>query len=806
MAAVNRGQVLVMRAYIAIVVLVGALTGCRGEDTERGVASRGSHAQRATATLSREATAPRRSRPFAGLPDKGQLLRYEQDAPIHRSAYTWHAVQLSEEHALRAVVAGELVIPAPDGRMLHLRYERHVEHPDGNWTWVGRPEGAPAGAEAIITFGEKAVFGTIPYGDRAPLRLTSTGGRAWLMETDPAAVAKLDSGATRPRKSDALLPPSAAGDRSSAGSKTAAAQTTAAALPASNTVDVLLGYTSTFASRLGGQSQAATRLNFIVDVANQAFRNSQVTAELRLVKTLQVSYPDATANSTALYELTGVSCTETSTGLHCVDAETPASLQPLLAAREQYGADLVSLVRNFNDPENDGCGIAWLIGGGQTTISSADAYAGMSVVSDSNGTGPYSFPDGGYVCRDESLAHEIGHNLGSAHDRDTADGDDNILQQGEYGRFPYSFGYKTGSGSGNFFTVMAYGDSGQANNRVFSNPDVSTCGPLSNPVYPCGVPDQDDNARSLRQTIPVIAAFRAGVTATRQAMHDLDGDGKSELLWHKASANQFAYWVMNGAAPVAYSAVTALAAGYQAVASGDFNGDGYGDILWSNGSNLSMRLGSASGSGVWQAAGAHPAGWVSLGALDISGDGKADLLWFKPSTNQFAYWLMNGNVATAYSSATNIASGYQLIAAGDFNGDGYGDLLWSNNTNMSMRVGGANGSANWQLIGAHPSGWTSLGALDISGDGRADLLWRQPTTNQFAYWVMNGTTATSYSAATSIAAGYQMVATGDFNGDGFGDLLWSNGSTLSMRLAGAGGGASWQIVGSQPAGWTAILR
>ena len=32
------------------------------------------------------------------------------------------------------------------------------------------------------------------------------------------------------------------------------------------------------------------------------------------------------------------------------------------------------------------------------------------------------------------------------------------------------------SGAGNFFTVMAYGDNGQTANRVFSNPQVTTCG------------------------------------------------------------------------------------------------------------------------------------------------------------------------------------------------------------------------------------------------------------------------------------------------------------------------------------------
>jgi hypothetical protein len=494
-----------MRARALGFLMVGLLAGCsadwqpqhRAVATADGPLGSSVSADTALPSLGRAS--------FASLPDRGDLLAYDRDRPVRQGgAYTWHPVELSEAHAMRAIAAGELVVTAPNGQPIKLRYERHVEHDNGNWTWIGRVPGTQPGSEAIITFGEKAAFGSIPYGDRAPLRLTIAGGSAWLIETDNAKLAQMHNTGTRPSSPDHRVPPLAQRPMTTSGLTSVAQMaeataTTMAGAEATTTVDVLLGYTNGFATRLGGQSQAVTRLTFLVDVTNQAYINSQIAARVRLVRTQQVTYPDATNNETALYELTG--CIEEPDGdLDCDFSRVPASLQPLLAAQNQYGADLVSLVRVFNDPENDGCGIAWLLGAEQTPIEQFGPDSGLSVISDSSGN---LFPDNGYICRDETLAHELGHNMGSTHDRETAEGDDGVLDPEDYGRYPYSFGHKTGAGQGNFYTVMAYGDSGQTKYRVFSNPAITYCG-----GFACGVTNTVDNARSLRQTIPIIATFR----------------------------------------------------------------------------------------------------------------------------------------------------------------------------------------------------------------------------------------------------------------------------------------------------------
>lgn len=426
---------------------------------------------------------------FAALPDRGELLDYDRRHALQeRGAYTSHPVALSEEHAMRASFAGgELTLRAPNGQLLRIAYDRHVEHADGNWTWVGR---ASNGADAVLTFGERAVFGTIPYGDQEPLRVTTRAGRAWLVATDRD---KLPAGGPASRgdeQPDYLVPPSLAAAAS--GLADPAATASADTVQSSNTkavttVDLVLGFTVGYATQYGGASQAITRLTNLTQIANQALVNSLVEPRIRLVRAVQVDYPDDTDNAVALEELSGYRAG--------AEIPVPAGLQPLRTARDEFGGDLVSLVRAFRTPQNNGCGIAWLIGGGQSAYTTARASFAYSIVSD--GTDIDERDNLTYLCRDETLGHELGHNLGQQHN--TEDGTVS-------GVHPYSYGYRETATDG-FYTVMAYRLPGSRQTAIlhFANPDVSFANRLT------GVANVADNARSLRLTMPIAAEFRPTV-------------------------------------------------------------------------------------------------------------------------------------------------------------------------------------------------------------------------------------------------------------------------------------------------------
>lgn len=776
-----------MRKVLPLLALALAAAGCaRSDKPAAGAALPAQHAPAhdpVTAVVPSGLALARmrltRGERYAALPDRGELLTYPDDGPAFSTkAYTWKAVSLSEAHAFNAI-GGTMTVTAPGGQLIRLRYDRHIEHPDGNWTWVGRPTGAQPGVEAIITFGDKAVFGTIPDGTAQPLRLMAANGRTWMVQTDARALATLP--AAHPTSPDAipvprstLIPPDDMSAAHGAAPVTAAAPSSGGAL-----VDVVLGYTVGFASRLGGQSQANTRLAYMIDIANQAYQNSGIDGRLRLVATVQVNYADTTENNQALYDLTGYDCSSKP----CVTRQVPAALQPLRNARDQYGADVVSLVRTFDNATNGNCGVGWIPGSGQTPIDSSDAPFAMSVVSDSNGNGQGSFPSGGYVCRDETLAHEIGHNMGSTHDRGTAQGSNGTLEAGEYGRYPYSFGYKTGSSQGNFYTVMAYGEGGQTTYRVFSNPSIAYCG-----GQPCGAADTADNARSLNQTMPIIAGFRATVVpvaVTSPTPFDFDADGKSDLLWRDETAGVMESWLMSGSQLVSARAMQ-LPPGQRVVTTGDFNGDRRADLLLLNNTrDMTMWFSGTSGFASAPMGRTAGIGWIPLGGGDFDGDGKSDLLWRNEATGSAELWLMNGS-SLASARAFSLPAGYRVAGLGDFDGNGKADLfLTGPSRDMIAWLGDGSGFVPQALGRTSGVGWKVVSGFDFDGDGKTDLLWKNEGGGQFETWLMNGAILSS-ARGFSLPAGYRVFAAGDYNGDSKADLLLTSAARDQVMWFGNG--------------------
>lgn len=225
--------------------------------------------------------------------------------------------------------------------------------------------------------------------------------------------------------------------------------------------DVLVAYTDIARANIGGTPNMLAWIDAEVAESNLIYQNSQINLRIRLAGATEVSYvQDVNAMGTDLNRLTN-----TSDGI--LD-----SVHPL---RNALGADIVTLL--VPGQSTDACGIAWIM----INVGNSFQTLAFNVV--------------GRTCGGFVFAHELGHNMGCAHDRDNAGSASHA----------YAYGFR---GGGNR-TVMAYSPGNWI--PYFSNPDVLVGG------LPIGVPINQSlpchNALAINNNSNAIAGWRVLYTS-----------------------------------------------------------------------------------------------------------------------------------------------------------------------------------------------------------------------------------------------------------------------------------------------------
>ncbi len=220
---------------------------------------------------------------------------------------------------------------------------------------------------------------------------------------------------------------------------------------------------------------------------------------------------------------------------------------------------------------------------------------------------------------------------------------------------------------------------------------------------------------------------------------------------------------------------TAYGVGYPyGIAAGDFNGDGYTDLVAGNEEFSILTLSIGNGDGTFGNATGLTASDGVRGPFvvgDFNGDGTLDLAVVQTGSVQS---LLGNGDGTFTASALGPAVGNNpvFVISGDFNGDGNADLAvanFSDNT-LSILLGNGDGTFTWAASPATGIGPESIAAGDLNGDGIEDL----------AIANMDGTVTVLLGKGdgTFIAAAASPVANGratsivvaDFNHDGIPDL------------------------------------
>jgi hypothetical protein len=221
-------------------------------------------------------------------------------------------------------------------------------------------------------------------------------------------------------------------------------------------------------------------------------------------------------------------------------------------------------------------------------------------------------------------------------------------------------------------------------------------------------------------SVPLSPDHNADPSWLVRGTHDLNGDGKADVLWHNQRTGELYVWFMNGT---------------RATAGAYLSPTRFADTRWQ-----------------------------IAGLADFNHDGQVDILWHHQQTGDLYVWLMNGTTAV---SATYLSPGrsadlnWQVRGLADFDRDGEVDILWQNRSTGALRawmMRGIQQLAVTPLTPASPAstGWLVKGVADYTGDGSPDILWYSPATRDLYLWRMNGLTRTSEKLITSRRLGHNV--------------------------------------------------
>ncbi|MGB6158052.1 MAG: FG-GAP-like repeat-containing protein [Acidobacteriaceae bacterium] len=232
----------------------------------------------------------------------------------------------------------------------------------------------------------------------------------------------------------------------------------------------------------------------------------------------------------------------------------------------------------------------------------------------------------------------------------------------------------------------------------------------------------------------------------------------------------------------------------QAVAVGDFNGDGIPDLAVSAGGPsqpLVIFLGNTNGT--YTTLPGPSVFTYSFGPIvvaDFNGDGKQDMAVLNANSSAVTILLGNGDgTFTVSASSPATGSSPNQLAVGDFNGDGIPDLAVTNDLTNTVLIFLGNGDGTFTAVPSSPAVGDSPYAIaggDFNGDGILDLAVTD--TSDDVVSILLGKGDGTFAAATSLHCGSSgsPIAAADFNGDGRLDLavgvVGTNGASDSLTI------------------------
>ena len=382
-----------------------------------------------------------------------------------------------------------LELPLPNGQRAVIDLHQSAVHPGGHRSLqISGADGAAA--SGFVTAGPEGIYGQISTG-AGRYRIHTDAGGTWLLNLDDPAI-RVEQGCNTNEIQDPFhhRPDIPAGRADSDNGEPIQ-------------IDKMIIYTQDVADRYPG-SLIETRVNHLIALTNQAIIDSELDIVLRLVHHELTSYDRAVSSFPALNDMR-----------NALLGETIEGFEDLAATRAEYGADLIAMLWAADIETRGACGVAFLpfIPEGETEYDSS-----RSVQISADGITNWS------VCSDSTFVHEVGHQLGANHNRES------------FGTTPLppDARYFALLNYGRFNTVMSSISSADVNRykrlNVYSNPNIQCGG------EPCGSDEPEaaiDNASVMAFYAPFVADYMPStlpgqVVPPPPSFPDSDGDGVND--------------------------------------------------------------------------------------------------------------------------------------------------------------------------------------------------------------------------------------------------------------------------------------